>query len=352
MVTADFGDSLRAGTTALRAGARRGEGGQRRQRPRRRRRLPPGARRARRSSGASATAPRPLLIGRQTWRAATRGAARDRGRDHRSLARRRATVRALVGGPLRRRARLPRQPGRGRARPARRRPARSPKDFAQGGAVRARRAQPRRRRQALGFDPKTQVQDPLFGQLGNAGAAFAPMLLAAALEKAQAGDTPAGRELRRRRRRARCCRSPTRIERARAIGAASRWHLAAPQRARRLRQVSALPQPRAARVDRRAGAGVSATVHFRDRDEDISLHGQRCRKCGQEQFPLPARLLHLLRARRLRDGAARRIARARCCRYTFDFFAGSPDPPLIVTMTEAEGGAALYLQMTDARRRR
>ena len=30
------------------------------------------------------------------------------------------------------------------------------------------------------------------------------------------------------------------------------------------------------------------------------------------------------------------------------YFAGSPDPPLIVTMVEAEGGARLYLQMTDA----
>ena len=34
--------------------------------------------------------------------------------------------------------------------------------------------------------------------------------------------------------------------------------------------------------------------------------------------------------------------------HTFDFFAGSPDPPQIVTMIEAEGGARLYLQMTDA----
>jgi len=34
--------------------------------------------------------------------------------------------------------------------------------------------------------------------------------------------------------------------------------------------------------------------------------------------------------------------------HTFDFFAGSPDPPLIVTMIEAEGGARIYLQMTDA----
>src|SRR5262249_25325517 len=40
----------------------------------------------------------------------------------------------------------------------------------------------------LGFDAKAQVQDPLFGKLGNAGAALAPLLLAAALERAKAGQ--------------------------------------------------------------------------------------------------------------------------------------------------------------------
>src|SRR5262249_56675173 len=37
--------------------------------------------------------------------------------------------------------------------------------------------------------------------------------------------------------------------------------------------------------DRRAGAGLSATKHFRDRDTDVSLIAQRCRRCGQAQFP-------------------------------------------------------------------
>lgn len=41
---------------------------------------------------------------------------------------------------------------------------------------------------SLGFDLKTQVQDPLFGNVGNTGAAHAPMLLVAALEWARPGD--------------------------------------------------------------------------------------------------------------------------------------------------------------------
>ena len=41
---------------------------------------------------------------------------------------------------------------------------------------------------AAGFDPKAQVQDPMFKSLGNTGAAFAMMMLVAALEQAKPGD--------------------------------------------------------------------------------------------------------------------------------------------------------------------
>lgn len=42
---------------------------------------------------------------------------------------------------------------------------------------------------AMKLDPKTQVQDPMFGVLGNTGTALAPMILVAALEQAKPGDT-------------------------------------------------------------------------------------------------------------------------------------------------------------------
>ena len=41
----------------------------------------------------------------------------------------------------------------------------------------------------LGFDPKSQLQDPLFGFIGDAGTPYAMMLLVAALEDSQPGDT-------------------------------------------------------------------------------------------------------------------------------------------------------------------
>ena len=298
-----------------------------------------GARRARRSSATSATAPRRFLVGSDDVIA--------------ELASAHAVADEIidvwrtdgdpfvqhVGGSLRRRARLPRQHGRGGEGPARRRPASrprtSPRRSLYGPDARSHASVAKQ----LGFDAKTQVQDPLFGQLGNTGAAFAPMLLVAALESAKPGDTLlvasygdgaealAARDHRRR---------SSGSTRRRGV----RWHLERRGELGDYDKYLRFRQPRARPSSIAAPAPASRRpMHFRDRDEDISFHGQRCRKCGQEQFPLPARLLHLLRARTSSTRCASRTASARCCRFTFDFFAGSPDPPLIVASIEVEGGA-------------
>jgi 3-hydroxy-3-methylglutaryl CoA synthase len=195
----------------------------------------------------------------------------------------------------------------------------------------------------LGFEAQ-QAQDPLFGKVGNAGAAFAPLLLAAALEGAKAGERILlvsygdGAEA--------FALSATpvveRLEGRRGVG----WHLA--RRADlpsydlylRFRQLLATEH------DRRAGAGISATKHFRDRDDDVTLLGLRCRRCGCTQYPRQ-RVCFRCYTRdefdrvRLSD----KIGTIRS--FTFDNFAGSPSPPLIATVTDIEG-ARLYLQMTDA----
>jgi 3-hydroxy-3-methylglutaryl CoA synthase len=198
---------------------------------------------------------------------------------------------------------------------------------------------------ALGLDAKTQVQDAFFGRLGNAGTAFAPILLVAALEKAKAGD---------------------RILLASygdgadafvlgvtdAIGGLAdrrgvRWHLERRAELASYDKYLSFRHLQAVEHDRRGGGGVSATIHYRDRNEDVSLHGQRCRRCGTEQFPFQRVCYQCfgkddLEEVRLSDRSGKVLS------HTFDFFAGSPDPPLIVAMVEAEGGARLYLQMTDA----
>ncbi len=196
----------------------------------------------------------------------------------------------------------------------------------------------------LGFDPKTQLQDPLFGKVGNAGAAFVPLLLAGALEGAKAGDrllvvgygdgadafvfdvTPEIERLRDRR--------------------GVSWHLKRRTELASYDKYLRFRQMLATEHDRRAGAGLSATIHFRERDMDVSLLGLKCRKCGTVQYPFQ-RVCFGCYAKdefekvRLSD----KIGKLLC--FTFDNFAGSPDPPLIATITEVEG-ARLYIQMTDA----
>lgn len=198
---------------------------------------------------------------------------------------------------------------------------------------------------ATGFDARGQVQDALFGRLGNCGAAFAPLLLAAALEEAREGDRllwanygdGADAMI------LRATGAVAQLARRRGV----RWHLARKREFadydRYLNYRNLYPSD----GDRRGGQGVSATVHYRDRNEDIAFHGCRCRRCGTEQFPFQ-RVCFQCFARDDFDEVRLAERQGKVMSYTFDYFAGSPDPPLIVTTVEVDGGARVYLQMTDA----
>jgi 3-hydroxy-3-methylglutaryl CoA synthase len=196
----------------------------------------------------------------------------------------------------------------------------------------------------LGFD-KGRLQDPFFGRLGNSGAAFAPMLLVAALEAAKAGDRlllasygdGADAYL------LRVTEGIKKLNDRRGI----RWHLERRAELSSYDKYLSFRHLQPSSVDRKGGTGVSATVHFRDRNEDISLHGHRCRRCGTTQFPFQ-RVCFTCYAKDEFDEVRLAERTGKVMSHTFDFFAGSPDPPLIVTMIEVEGGARLYLQMTDA----
>jgi len=195
---------------------------------------------------------------------------------------------------------------------------------------------------ALGFAPE-QVQDPLFGRLGNAGAAMTPLLLAAALERARAGERVLvvaygdGAEVL-------SLETTPLVERLEGRRAVS-WHLARRAELPSYDLYLRFRQLIASEHDRRAGAGLSATKHFRDRDTDLALLAQRCRVCGQAQFPRQ-RVCFTCFARddfaplRLSDRVGRVMS------FTFDNFAGSPNPPLVAGIVDVEG-ARLYLQMTD-----
>jgi 3-hydroxy-3-methylglutaryl CoA synthase len=191
--------------------------------------------------------------------------------------------------------------------------------------------------------PPERVQDPLFGRLGNAGAAYAPLLLAAALEGAKPGerilvagygDGAEGLAL----------QTTARIEKLEPRRGVA-WHLARRRVVKSYDRYLKARGLQAREWEPARDAGLSATIHFRERDEDLGFCGQRCRRCGAVQFPIQ-RVCETCFAKddfervRLSDRSGRVVT------YTFDFFFPTPDPPTVVTITEVEG-ARIHLQLVN-----
>lgn len=192
---------------------------------------------------------------------------------------------------------------------------------------------------------RAQLQDPCFGRLGNCGAAFAPLLLAAALEGMDQGQRALvlaygdGADA-----------FVVQRELPRAAAPAGRGLSAFLQtRRRRTSYDSYLASRNLAPggADRRGGAGIAATVHHRERDADISFVGARCRRCSVVHFPAQ-RVCYGCHAKD--DFERERLSgrRGRIMSYSFDYFFPTSEPPLIATMVELDNGCRVYMQMTDA----
>lgn len=187
------------------------------------------------------------------------------------------------------------------------------------------------------------IQDPLFRKVGNSGVAFAPLLLASALETTSSNDRILvagygdGAEAMTFRKLDADSASPQRrgvvghIDRRRAVENYDRY----------LKARSLTPQE----WNRGADPGLSATVHFRERDEDLGLKGQRCRLCGEIQFPCQRVCEHCF-AKDQFDRVRLSDRHGRVVTYTFDYFFPNPDPPTIVTVTDIDG-ARVHLQLVD-----
>jgi 3-hydroxy-3-methylglutaryl CoA synthase/uncharacterized OB-fold protein len=195
---------------------------------------------------------------------------------------------------------------------------------------------------ALELAPEA-LQDPLFGRLGNAGTAFAPLLLAAALEGARPGERLVvasygdGAE-------ALALEITTQIEKLEPRRGVS-WHLARRRAVRSSEHYQRARGLATREYEPPRDAGLSATIHFRERDEDVAFKGQRCRGCGAVQFPNQRVCETCFRKDdfepfRLSDKSGRVVT------YTFDYFFPTPEPPTIVTVSEVEG-ARIHLQLVD-----
>ena len=196
----------------------------------------------------------------------------------------------------------------------------------------------------LGFDPKTQVQDPFFTQLGNTGSAFALMMLVAALEEAKPGDRILfasygdGCD-------AFILRVTEEIENIR-DRRGIKGHLASkatlPNYEKYLRFRQVMPIEAQARPPRTA----SPPVAWREREQLISFHGSKCKRCGKTFHPMQ-RVCIYCGAKDEYEGVRLSDKQGTLYTYCIDNLALNEDPPQVSSKVHLDGEIGVYCVMTD-----
>ena len=198
----------------------------------------------------------------------------------------------------------------------------------------------------LGFTDE-QVQNPGFGVVGNTGAAFTPMLLAAALETAAPGELLLavsygdGSDVLGFRATDAIATSP------RPAMGVSGWTnskriLDTYETYARWRDVWTLDD--AAR--RPAPASPSVSALWREADKNVRLYGARCRSCGYVQYPAQRVCVE---CRQVDDSEPVRLSDrpGELFTYSMDYIAGAVDTPLVVAVVNFDVGGRMLCMMTD-----
>lgn len=196
---------------------------------------------------------------------------------------------------------------------------------------------------AAGLDYKNQVQDLLFGEIGITGAAHTLLMLAAALEKAEPGNTLLvagygdGADVF-------LFKVTDAIKQKRNVRGVSGWAgrkfpISYPQY---IKFRGLIPTEGA----RRPVIPSSAPWLWRGQKQNLALYGSTCRKCGTEQFPIQ-RVCYVCMAKDDYDLVRLSDCTGKVFTYTKDNLFGSIDLPQVMAVVEMEKGARLYLQMTD-----
>jgi hydroxymethylglutaryl-CoA synthase len=197
----------------------------------------------------------------------------------------------------------------------------------------------------LGFDAKTQLQDPFFNNLGNTGTALPLMLLVAALEEAKAGDRILlasygnGSD-------AFVLQVTDQIDKIKARRG-MKGHLASKKVVDDYRQYliwrGLLPiEPRKETV-----AFISAPALFRERDANLRLHGVKCKACGTVQFP-PQRVCTKCHARDQFEPYRFSDKKAQVYTFSMDYITYPVlERPVVNVTIDFEGGGRGLFYLTD-----
>ena len=221
----------------------------------------------------------------------------------------------------------------------------TPKDFAKAVFYAPDARRHREMARTLGFAPEA-VQDPLFGTVGSAGAAHVPMMLVAALEEAKPGDKILvvsygnGAD-------AYVLQVSGQIEKIRGqrgIKALVASKKILPEYGTYL-QWRGLFSPDSG-VRRPPLMPPSAPAVLRERDWNLRFHGVKCNNCGYIQHP-PQRVCTKCHARDNFEAVRLSDKRAKVFTYAMDYVAGTIDVPMVLCVLNLEGGGRILSAMTD-----
>lgn len=196
----------------------------------------------------------------------------------------------------------------------------------------------------LGFDPKTQVQPPLFEGVGNTGTAFALMMLVAALEETKPGDRILlanygdGAEA--------FILEVTeyidKLKNRRSLKDYLKSKLVLPSYEKYLYFRGIIPTE----PPRRPQLGSSLPVVWRDRESIYPFYGVKCRHCGTVQFP-PEKVCINCQTKEQFDKVRLSDKKAEIFSFTIDNIFPSPDAPTVLAIINFEDGGRMNCHLTD-----
>ncbi len=197
---------------------------------------------------------------------------------------------------------------------------------------------------AMGLDVKTQVQAPLFDSVGNAGTALAPMILVAALEQAKPGDRILyatygdGAD-------AFLLRVTDQIEKVRDRRGIRR-HLESKLVLPSYGKYVEIRELMEWEAGRRPARRSSLPVIWRERQHLFSLYGQKCRSCGNIQYPRQ-RICIYCQAKDNFELIRLSDKRGKVFTFSMDERAMEIVLPKVFTVVDLDEGGRFYSVMTD-----
>jgi len=198
----------------------------------------------------------------------------------------------------------------------------------------------------LGFDPGTQLQEPLFDVMGNTGSAYALMLLVAALEESKPGDLILmsnygnGAD-------AMVFKVTEKIKDVGRRGGIKN-HMSSKQLVSEYRTYlycrgilpgieSIYPEPY---------GNISAPALLRETDKNLKLHGVKCDSCGTVQYP-PQRTCVKCHTKDRFQSVRLSDKKGKIFTFSLDNISSAIDSPVAITVVDFDGGGRMECYMTD-----